>query len=305
MKIGTSQGKSNGGKETVSVLSDEDLSDTDEELEKPMKKSIAKSTKTKSKTAKKHLSTGATKSKATHDPFSELFGDSDNEAIKPTKKPRAKPAKAKRADTKKKTATSKAGTTRPKAASKEENSAKSNPRMKSSAPITSSHAMLPHRAIAVDNQALPSLAGDSTTRQFLSRLSEFIMEALDRDVLTSNTAAATSIGVGQTMIVSLANTSNVSVQSSFLFEGASGSSFDKRHWVSHFLTPINCGFVDLNDRGEANIGFDYGDDFAGLDRMQRSDRKAEGFAAKDSWTYFGDMGKYYVVVINLNTESCF
>lgn len=295
MREGTSQDKANGekrGKETPSILSHDDLSDTDEESSMPTnKKPGAKSTKAKS-TAKKPLSTGS-KSKCTKDALSGLSSDSDNEVMKTAKKPRAKPTKSKGAVNKNRTANSKAGTTRP----KEDESAKSHPRLKSSTPITNSYAILPHRAIAVDNRALPSLAGDSTTRQFLSRLGEFIMEALDRDVLTSSPPAA-SVGVGKTVIVSLVNTGTVSVQSSFLFDGASESSFlDRRNWISSFLTSINCGFGDLNERGESSIGFDYGEGSVDFGRMQRGDRKAEGFVATDSWTYFGDMGKYVVAAI--------
>ena len=241
----------------------------------------------------KSKSTGGGKKRAAekqYSVFDEDLSDTDEEEKQTAKKPRGKPTEDKGAGkkprqsnaTKSKATKTKDNKATTSEASKEGTS-KSRPRLKSSSPLTVESQILPHRIVAVDNRALPSIAGDSITRQFLSRLGDFMLGALDQDVLTTSSGAA-----GDTLVVSMANGGDVGAF--YLLEGLDSVDWkEQATWLSDILTPINCGFGSVIE-DDYVIGFDYGDGLVGVDNESKA-RTVEGFTAKDSWSYFGDMGE--------------
>lgn len=162
---------------------------------------------------------------------------------------------------------------------------KSRPRLKSSTPVSVRSNILPHRAVAVDNRALPTIAGDSMTRQFLSRIGEFILDGLDNKVFAASRA------VGNTVIASFVKGASVGVQALNLLEGLESKKLERceqKNWLSNCMTPINCEFGSVID-DEAENGFDYGDCCVDIEPIVTKDCNVEGFRAKNSWSYFGDM----------------
>ena len=263
-------------KEPRSFLSDEDLYDTDSD-EELLVQSITKSAKKRVSidTDGEEQINAASKStkKRTDKSTSDDFTSTNKELMKATTsamKSAAKSTKCKNI--------------------KEGTKEASRTRIKSSSQISTLRTILPHRALGIDNRALPNINGDSMTTSFLSRMRDFIEDALDKGLLTrpSSGVAAGGATDGQTVMVSLTHGGNcVGVKSS---------------WLSDTLTPINCHFgsdaISIGDE----VSFDYGDESMDVDYAKKKDRKIKGFAASDSWGYFADMGEL-VCLLNAS-EHC-
>lgn len=157
--------------------------------------------------------------------------------------------------------------------------------------------ILPFRGIAIDNRAIPTFEGDSMARHsFLAHFPEFLEGGLEKGVLVS--AGAGADGVGSVIASSvLVEGGTMGIRASYLYDGCNGSSChgdegsvaldgaserERALWLSDFLTPVNHGF---GSNGGGLIGSDmelYN---------EHGQQLPDGFAADDSWVYFGDLGE--------------
>ena len=165
---------------------------------------------------------------------------------------------------------------------------KSRPKLKTPSVVDNATTILPHRIVAVDNRALPSVEGDSMTRSFVSKMIEFLTDALEKNIL-----ARSSKSCGDTVFVSLVQEDgSVGVRCSYLLEGVAGeNNRDANKWFSERLKQVNrCGILSNISDGGTGFSFDYGDGID-VDRAEKKDRHIGGFEAKDSWNHFGKMGE--------------
>lgn len=252
-------------KEPRSFPSDEDLYDTDSDEEllvQPITKSAKKRVSIDTDGEEQINAASKSTKKRTDKSTSDDFTSTDKELMKATTSAMKSAAKSTKS-TKYKNI-------------KEGTKEASRTRTKSSSQISTLRTILPHRALGIDNRALPNINGDSMTASFLSRMRDFIEGALDKGLLTRpSSGVAGGAADGQTVMVSLTHGGNcVGVKSS---------------WLSDTLTPINCHFG--SDAIGDEVSFDYGDESMDVDYAKKKDRKIKGFAASDSWGYFADMGE--------------
>ena len=176
---------------------------------------------------------------------------------------------------------------------------RSHPRLKSSVILhnQTKTTILPHRVVAVDNRALSSIEGDIMSRSFGLKMSKFLSEALEKDVLLPLAHDHCSFkSCGDAVFVSLMQegSSGVGVQCSYLLEGVArvkGAS-EVEKWFLERLKPVNpCGVVSESFLdGQVRFRFDYGDDME-VDHVDKKEQQVDGFEAKDSWSHFAQMGE--------------
>jgi len=187
--------------------------------------------------------------------------------------------------------------------------------------------VLPLRGLAVDNRAIPTVTGDSMARHsFLGYIPQLLEGGLEKGVLSSFSASATVVSslvhgtkcsqqqddskgartVGKGRAGSLVQRAVVP-RASYLFGSREQDSappiacrltnYERSLWLSDFLAPINNGFEGhecIDDSG-ADTGFDYGLDSTMANNTSNNTsnemnrRRPSGFAAGDSWSYFGDL----------------
>ncbi|KAL3802469.1 hypothetical protein ACHAW5_009728 [Stephanodiscus triporus] len=168
--------------------------------------------------------------------------------------------------------------------------------------------VLPPRVLAIDNRVLPTPLGDSMARSsFLRYIPDLVRDGLERGVLSSVSTAsgALNANVGSSTIVASLGTreasrrvekvietkgaggasvrTSVVPRVSYLFErddGKAMSDDEQSSWLADLLRPINVEF------GGRDGTADDDDDI-----RRNSDRFNPpcGFAAEDSWSYFGDL----------------
>lgn len=169
--------------------------------------------------------------------------------------------------------------------------------------------ILPQRILAIDNRVIPTVVGDSIARSsFLRYIPQLVLGGFEKGILqacVSNDAAADA-SIHSTILASFVHGTMSSEQSeehvgkkraagelaytsivprvSFLFDrrdrlggdvATAMTNNEQSIWLTEFISPVSNSFGNPM----ANTDFD------------RRGNYCDGFAAEDSWSYFGDLGE--------------